>query len=357
MAELDAVIRGLNIALAWGLKGLEVLTDSATVHRWVPDGLSEKARLNTKAAGEMLTRRRIGTVQSLVEEYSLQVKVSLVKSSENKADILTRVPQEWLKPREAVARSVCALTVETGVQKRIREIHHTAGHPGVRRTFYFTKRSNPEITRRQVQAVVSGCGICKSIDPAPVKWRQGCLSVERVWQRLAMDIRHCGGHAYLTLVDSGPSRFAIWRPLKHQSSANVVSQLESVFLERGAQEEILADNDTAFRSRMFEQLAAKWGVKVRFRSAHYPTGNGIAERCHRTIKVIVARKGCAVAEAVYLYNITPRDDCKRSVSPGECFVLISSETAWCGPPSTAGPIGKFVPKGRSRLGEASWCPM
>uniref|UniRef100_A0A5S6QMP0 Integrase catalytic domain-containing protein n=1 Tax=Trichuris muris TaxID=70415 RepID=A0A5S6QMP0_TRIMR len=130
-----------------------------------------------------------------------------------------------------------------------------------------------------------------------------------------MDITHCGGHAYLTLVDSGPSRFAIWRPLKHQSNANVVSQLESVFLERGAPEEILTDNDTTFRSRIFEQLAAKWGVKVRFRSAHYPAGNGIAERCHRTVKVTVARKGCSVAEAVYLYNITPRDDCNAASAP------------------------------------------
>uniref|UniRef100_A0A5S6QBG4 Integrase catalytic domain-containing protein n=1 Tax=Trichuris muris TaxID=70415 RepID=A0A5S6QBG4_TRIMR len=328
MAELDAVIRGLNIALAWGLKGLEILTDSATVHRWVSDGISGKARLNTKAAGEMLIRRRISTVQSLVEEYGLQVVVSLVKSAENKADTLTRVPQEWLKPREAAAQPMCALTVETSVEERIREIHHTAGHPGVRRTFYFAKRSDPDITRRQVQAVVSGCEICKSIDPAPVKWRQGCLSVERVWQRLAMDITHCGGHAYLTLIDSGPSRFAIWRPLRHQSSANVVSQLESVFLERGAPEEILADNDTVFRSRMFEQLAAKWGVKVRFRSAYYPAGNGIAERCHRTIKVIVARKGCAVAEAVYLYNITPRDDCNAASAPAN--VLYSYQVRPCG---------------------------
>uniref|UniRef100_A0A5S6QMC4 RNase H domain-containing protein n=1 Tax=Trichuris muris TaxID=70415 RepID=A0A5S6QMC4_TRIMR len=96
MAELDAVIRGLNLALAWGLEDLEILTDSATVHRWVSDGVSGKARLSTEAAGEMLIRRRISTVQSLVEEYSLQVVVSLVKSAENKADILTRVPQEWL---------------------------------------------------------------------------------------------------------------------------------------------------------------------------------------------------------------------------------------------------------------------
>ncbi|KHJ39894.1 hypothetical protein D918_10064 [Trichuris suis] len=67
-AELDAVIRGLNLALAWGLKAVELMTDSATVHRWVFDGISGKAGLKTKAAGEMLIRRRIDTILSLVQE-------------------------------------------------------------------------------------------------------------------------------------------------------------------------------------------------------------------------------------------------------------------------------------------------
>uniref|UniRef100_A0A5S6QAY4 Integrase catalytic domain-containing protein n=1 Tax=Trichuris muris TaxID=70415 RepID=A0A5S6QAY4_TRIMR len=189
------------------------------------------------------------------------------------------------------------------------------GHPGVRRTLYFVKRINPMVSKRQVRQIIMNCDACQSIDPAPVKWRRGCLSVERVWQRLAMDITHCGGRAYLTLIDSGPSRFPIWRPLKHQSSANVVDQLESVFFERGAPEEILADNDTTFRSQVFEQVAAKWDVRVRCRSAHYPAGNSIVERCHRTVKVIVARKGCSVHEAVHLYNIKPRDDCNAASAP------------------------------------------
>uniref|UniRef100_A0A5S6QBI6 Integrase catalytic domain-containing protein n=1 Tax=Trichuris muris TaxID=70415 RepID=A0A5S6QBI6_TRIMR len=180
------------------------------------------------------------------------------------------------------------------------------------------------VSKRQVRQIIMNCDACQSIDPAPVKWRRGCLSVERVWQRLAIDITHCGGRAYLTLIDSGLSRFAIWRPLKHQSSANVVDQLESVFFERGAPEEILADNDTTFRSQVFEQLTAKWDVRVRFRSAHYPAGNSIVERCHRTVKVIVARKGCSVAETVHLYNITPRDDCNAASAPAN--VLYSYQT-------------------------------
>uniref|UniRef100_A0A5S6QAW3 RNase H domain-containing protein n=1 Tax=Trichuris muris TaxID=70415 RepID=A0A5S6QAW3_TRIMR len=67
MAELDTVIKGLNLAISWGMKNIEMMTDSATVHRWISDGLFGKARLKTKAASEMLIRKRVDTVLSLAK--------------------------------------------------------------------------------------------------------------------------------------------------------------------------------------------------------------------------------------------------------------------------------------------------
>ncbi|MEL7523245.1 MAG: reverse transcriptase domain-containing protein, partial [Cyanobacteria bacterium J06553_1] len=92
MAELDAVIKGLNLVLAWKITEVELKTDSATVYQWISDGLTGKSRLRTKAASEMLVRRRVAIVTALVEEYGLSVEVTLVPSRENKADALTRVP-------------------------------------------------------------------------------------------------------------------------------------------------------------------------------------------------------------------------------------------------------------------------
>ncbi|KFD62489.1 LOW QUALITY PROTEIN: hypothetical protein M514_13004, partial [Trichuris suis] len=254
----------------------------------------------------MLIRRRIGIVLSLVEECGLNLNISLVRSADNKADALTRIPQRWSgSPKTSVP--VCAPTVDSCVEQIIAKIHHDAGHPGVRRTLYFARRVCPTVSRQQVRQVVINCEACQSINPAPVRWRHGRLNVEKVWQRLGMDVTHFGGRPYLALIDCGPSRFAIWRPLRLHTSADVVGQLETVFYERGAPEELLTDNDTAFRSKAFAQLAARWNVRMRFRCAHVPSGNGIVERCHRTVKVIAARKGCSIAEAVYLYNITPRD--------------------------------------------------
>ena len=80
-----------------------------------------------------------------------------------------------------------------------------------------------------------------------------------------------------------------------------------MFHERGAPAEILADNDTVFRGRQVAALTARWGVSLRFRAVHQPGGNGVVERCHCSTKVIAARRTCSIAEAVHIYNVTPRD--------------------------------------------------
>ena len=78
----------------------------------------------------------------------------------------------------------------------VRRIHHTAGHPGIRRTFYFARRALPNVPKSVVRDVVLACETCL-IDPAPVKWKKGEMSVATVWERVAMDITHFRGGAYI----------------------------------------------------------------------------------------------------------------------------------------------------------------
>ncbi|KAF0295321.1 Gag-Pro-Pol polyprotein [Amphibalanus amphitrite] len=152
------------------------------------------------------------------------------------------------------------------------------------------------------RAVVENCDACRSIDPAPVRWRHGSLGVSVPWQRISIDVTHHRGQNYLTVIDCGPSRFCVWRSLRRANANEIVGHLEQLFLERGAPEEILTDNDTVFRGRHMAVLAARWRVALRFRAVHEPGGNGVVERCHRTIKVIAARRQCTVAEAVHIYT-------------------------------------------------------
>ena len=329
MAELDAALKGINLAIPWKVKVIRLMTDSRTVYHWLGDALSGKARLKTKAAGEMLIRRRLETIRCTVEEYNLDVSVHYVTSRENRADALTRVPQKWLSSASdesplgvqissaeaPVAADVAAVAASDDGQEEIQRIHTAAGHPGVRRTYYFCRRAGLAVTKSRVRAVVRQCQQCLSLDPAPVHWQKGKLTVPGLWKRLSMDVTHVGARQYLTVIDNGPSRFAVWRHLRRQDSASVIDELEQLFCERGPPEEILTDNATAFRSRTFKEFAERWGVAMRFRSAHQPSGNGIVERCHRTVKRAVARTACTVQEALYWYNVTPKDDINAESAP------------------------------------------
>ncbi|XP_043235723.1 uncharacterized protein LOC122388597 [Amphibalanus amphitrite] len=258
MAELDAAIRGVNLAVAWGARTIDLRTDSATVHRWLDDAISGRARLRTKAHGELLIRRRVGIICQLVGELQLRLSVTLVRSAENRADALTRVPKDWLRnvsvtrecesPSPGVSAAVvseppplagaAAGRADGGTADELRaavcQSHDRAGHPGVRRTLYFARPDvSRDVTRAMARAVVENCDACRSIDPAPVRWRHGSLGVSVPWQRISIDVTHHRGHNYLTVIDCGPSRFCVWRSLRRANAIEIDSDGDSDSVDDG----------------------------------------------------------------------------------------------------------------------------
>ena len=107
VAELEAVIRGINLAIKWKAVKLEVMTDSATVKSWLESVFSSSHRARAHGITEMLVRRRLNLLADLVSEYGLSPTVTLIPSSQNKADILTRVPRQWLKRQSGRTSEGC----------------------------------------------------------------------------------------------------------------------------------------------------------------------------------------------------------------------------------------------------------
>ena len=95
LAELDAILKGINLALQWQSRVLCIRTDFACMYHWVSDTLTGRVQVRTKAASEMLIQRRLNTLKDLIEEYHLTMDVTLVPSTLNLADCLTCVPQWW----------------------------------------------------------------------------------------------------------------------------------------------------------------------------------------------------------------------------------------------------------------------
>ena len=116
------------------------------------------------------------------------------------------------------------------------------------------KKVYPDVTKEDVKHIVRSCTRCNSIDTSPVVHEKGELNVDENWKRLAIDVTHYRGITYLSMIDCGPSRFAIWKALSHERTENIIKQLREVFLERGPVAEILVDNGTAFKSQLFRNF-------------------------------------------------------------------------------------------------------
>ena len=305
VAELEALLKGLTLALKWGFKQVQLITDSATVHGWVQSVLKDERRPRVSGLSEMVVRRRLGLLEQIRDEYGVEIDVRLVKSAENHADGLTRVPSKWLKGCQA--QSVVAAGCEA-IAEQVMAVHKEH-HFGVERTRYLAERVvGCEVKEDQVKEVVQSCHICRSVDPNPVQWEHGSLEVERVWERLAADITFVNGQPYLSVVDCGPSRFAVWSRLTNETSEAVIRCLFRLFSERGPPHELLTDNGPCFSSRVMKGFLSEWGVRQLLSAAYRHSGNGIIERNHRTVKRSVARSGKSVEMAVYWYNNSPRCD-------------------------------------------------
>ena len=66
------------------------------------------------------------------------------------------------------------------------------------------------------------------------------------------------------------------------------------------------DNSTVFRSLAMTAFMERWKVRSFFRAAYRPSGNGIVERHHRTIKAMAERGSISPLEATFWYNMSPR---------------------------------------------------
>ncbi|XP_067942918.1 uncharacterized protein [Watersipora subatra] len=243
--------------------GWRIETSNSGTHKWSRDSeLPEVHSTNCKRSkvnghSEMLVKRRLNLLNDLISEYQLVVQITLVKFENNKADELTRAPHKWLK-------------------KQVSAVN------------------------KDIEEVVKHCLVCKRVDSAPAHWETGQVYVERDWYRLATDITHYQGTPYLTVIDCGPSRFAIWRKLRNETSPTVMEQLDHIFCERGSPVEILSGNGPCYRS--FQPLVDKWCVHHIYSCAYRASGNEVIERNHHTINRMLSRSGGTVNDMLYWYN-------------------------------------------------------
>ena len=110
LAELNAVIKGVNLSMKWGAKNVAIMTDSAAVHSWISSMLKRDKRIRVSGLCKMLVKRRLSIILETLKAYDVQWDVSLVSTTKNKADVVTRIPRDWLTKCTADSANTVALS-------------------------------------------------------------------------------------------------------------------------------------------------------------------------------------------------------------------------------------------------------
>ena len=64
MAELEAVLKGINLCAKWNLKNVVLVTDSATVFGWIKLTLTEEKKVKTKRCRRDPREKEIGNTEN-----------------------------------------------------------------------------------------------------------------------------------------------------------------------------------------------------------------------------------------------------------------------------------------------------
>ena len=111
LAELNATIKSINLALQWQVSQLHLIANSACVNHWISNTITGKACINTKLSDKMLVRWQLETLQGQIDKYD--GRPILVKSNQNWADHLTRVLQVVKTTQETEPVQLVSTTIKT----------------------------------------------------------------------------------------------------------------------------------------------------------------------------------------------------------------------------------------------------
>ena len=192
LAELKAVIKGVNLAMKWGAGDITIFIDSAAVYSWLSSLLKKDKRIRVSGLSKMLVKRRLSIFLETLEAYKVEWIVSLVSTTKNKADGLTRVPKHWLTIHSLSSNRAIALHEKFPNNCGLAEQSHTLHHCGAETTLHFARKLDPSYSKSDAEFVVKNCRNCQSIDPSAMRINGGELSVEEDWKRLALDVTHHG---------------------------------------------------------------------------------------------------------------------------------------------------------------------
>jgi transposase InsO family protein len=160
----------------------------------------------------------------------------------------------------------------------------------------------------QLTQMLAGCAVCAQCQ---AKQRKEPLKSTplpgRPWEKLAVDLFGWNGAHYALVVDYY-SRYPELRKLSSTRAANVITAMKEIFACHGVPCEVLSDNGPQFSCGEFAEFAKQYGFYHSTSSPRYPQGNGLVERCVRSVKDMLKKAQLSGGDfhlALLSYRTTP----------------------------------------------------
>ena len=181
--------------------------------------------------------------------------------------------------------------VPLSYRRRIFNVVHGLGHPGVERT----------------RQAITDKFVWPNIKQDVCKWARECIPCQqaKIQRHVVPPIAEFEvppkrfQHIHLDLVSMPPSngydhlltvvdRFSRWPaafPIPNINAETVIDTLAHGWIAAyGVPEIITTDRGSQFSSQIFTQLLKTWGIKHIMTTAYHPEANGMVERLHRRLK-------------------------------------------------------------------------
>ena len=191
-------------------------------------------------------------------------------------------------------------------RRRIFEVLHGLGHPGVART----------------RQTVADKVVWPSMREDVSKWSRECLACQqaKVTKHVTPPIgdfevpskrfQHCNvdivtlplsnGFRYLFTAVDRFTRWPIAVPMKDISTESVLDAFNTGWVQAfGVPSTITSDNGSQFSSALFNQLTRTWGIQLIRTAPYHPEANGLVERFHRRLKEALIALGVDTPQEWY----------------------------------------------------------
>ena len=176
-------------------------------------------------------------------------------------------------------------------RRRIFDLIHGLGHPGVQRTRdavrakFVWPNMNMDVSRWARECVdCQRAKITRHTNPPIGDFEVPQRRFAHIHADLVTMPMSNGCNHVLTIID----RFTRWPvaiPIKDIAADTVIDALSLNWIAvYGVPETITTDRGSQFTSRIWAQLLHTWGIKHNATTAYHPQSNGLVERLHRRLK-------------------------------------------------------------------------